>query len=477
MAKPAVAPKVQKHQGRIFLQLYTPHAAQRKFHNSKARFRVIAAGRRVGKTLGVANELVKFAVDHPGTNNVWVSPVYRQCKVVYRLLRKALREIITYSSDTEMRLELCNTSVIEFYSATNPDTIRGNGFDFFVLDECQDIDAVVWFDCIRPTLSSSKTGGRGIFIGTPKGRNFFYQLFCKGNDPLEEDWASFTFPSSANPYIPASEIEAARRDLPEDNFRQEYLAVFLERASGVFRGVEACIQGDVEEILPGQCYRSHPPVSKQFYVIGFDIAKHQDFSVITVLNAETRHVDFWYRTNQVDYTVQIEKVAYISAMYNDAPILQDATGVGDAVLEMLIAKGLSVEGYVYTNLSKKLLIEGLQVAIEHTEISFPAIPVLIHELSMMQYKLSPSRLLQYEAPPGHHDDAVNSLALARMALGNGGTGIPLAVSGQTKLTAQELDPDNIMYTERDDVSDALLERQSQVLRLLGDVNLIAEYGN
>ena len=383
----------------ITVQLYTPHAGQVPIHKSNARFRVVTCGRRFGKTLLACNEFVKFGCEHPKALLAWVSPTYRQSKIAYRLIKQALGQLISHTSDSELSIELPHGARMIFCSSDNYDALRGIGVHFLVMDECATIAEKAWSEALRPTLSDTK--GRALFLGTPKGRNFFYRLFQRGLDPLYPDWVSFTAPTSANPYIPREEIEAARRELPEMVYQQEYLATFLADSAGVFSNIDACVKGGMLD-----------PRSDCDYVIGWDIAKYQDFSVISVLNCQTMHLDYWQRTNHIDYSVQVEDVCAIARRYNHAYILQDSTGVGDPVLEQVQRRGFRSDGYLFTNASKKILIEGLVVGIQNVGLTFPDIDVLLGELRQMQYTLTPSRLISYSAPDGAHDDTVMSLALA-----------------------------------------------------------------
>ena len=396
------------------ITLYTPHRGQRRIHKRKIRFRVVACGRRFGKTLMACNEIVKFALDHPGANCAWVAPWFRQSKIAYRLIRRAFAKpgdsVIVRKSDSDLRLEFANGSVLQFFSAENHDAIRGDGYHFIVIDEAGDAlrDPKVWTDTIRAALSD--TNGQALIIGTPKGRNFFFQLFARGEDPEYPDWASFHARTADNPYIPASEIAAAKKELPADAFEQEYDARFLEEGAGVFKGIDACIRGTLEP----NCER----IAGHTYVLGFDPAKYQDYSVVTVVDCHTRQVVYWQRINQIDYTVQLDMVASVADRFR-AFILIDMTGVGDPLLEQLkkLKRGrhFSVEGYLFTNASKKALVEQLQLGIQNRDIAFPDIPVMLNELRQFEYQLSPSRMLTYSAPKGAHDDCVISLALAYMA--------------------------------------------------------------
>lgn len=435
--------------------LYTPHPGQVTVHQSKARFRVVNCGRRWGKTFFACNEEVKFALDNAGVLCWWVAPVYRQAKIAYRLMKKALKEVLFHQSDTDLRLELINGSVIECRSCDSPDNLRGEGIHFLVVEEAAMLPDDTWFKVLRPMLSD--TNGRAIFISTPKGHNWFYTMYQRGLDPLQKDYESFTRPTSNNPYIDPEEIEDAKRDLPEDVYEQEYLAVFKDSSAGAFRNIDACVQGELHEPEPGITYE-----------VGFDVAKHQDYSVMTVFNTATQHVDWWHRLNHTDYVEQIEDLKEITINYNNAHVLMDCTGVGAAVMEMAKSKDINVDGYLYTNTSKTALIGELIVAIQHISLTFPDIPVLVGELRAMQRKYTPSGLIQYEAPSGGTDDFVNSLALSYHA-GATAMAIPLAVSGQSR--QQEGIP------QKHDVNDeAIMKRQEMASRILGEIQLTGQFG-
>jgi len=242
--------------------------------------------------------------------------------------------------------------------------------------------------------------GRALFVSTPKGRNWFFELYGRGLDDNFPDYESFKFPTVSNPYIDPAEVEEARRTLPADAFRQEYEAEFLEDSAGVFRGILNCVKGDFGEPKPGHRY-----------AIGWDIAKHTDFSVIFVIDIDTKHIVAYDRFNQIDYSLQIERLDRIAKKYN-AKVLMDSTGVGDPVLEQVKRKGIQVEGYSFNNTTKQQLIEALAVAIENEEISYPKIDTLIHELQLYEYEITRAGNVRYNAPQGYHDDTVIALGLA-----------------------------------------------------------------
>lgn len=390
------------------LRLYTPHEGQKVLHRSTARFRVATCGRRWGKTYACANEIAKFAWEHPGAVTWWVAPTYRQTMTAYRLITRHFWGAIEKASPSYMRIEWKSGSVTEFRSTDNFDALRGEGLDFLVLDEAAMVPREAWEAALRPTLSDRN--GRAIIVSTPKGRNWFYHVWARGQDPAFPEWESFRFPTSANPHIPPEEIEEARATLPSDVFRQEYEAEFLEDSAGVFRGIKECIAGELE-----------PPQEGRIYVAGWDVAKHQDFSVVVVMDAQRGHMVAFDRFNKVDYAIQLNRVQQLCMMYR-ARLLLDATGVGDPILEQAKRLGIQAEGYHLTPRAKQQLIEHLAVKIERREITFPNIPVLINELQQFQYEITRAGNVRYSAPEGFHDDCVIALALAVWQVGHKGQG-------------------------------------------------------
>ena len=358
-----------------------------------------------------ANEIVKFALEHRNANCAWVAPWFKQSKMVYRLIRKAFAgtgtSLIVRKSDSDLRLEFANGSVIQFFSADNYDSIRGDGYHFLVIDEAADAlrDPKIWTDAIRPALSD--TNGIALIIGTPKGRNLFFQLFNRGEDPEYPDWASFHAITADNPYIPKAEIEAAKKELPEDAYQQEYDARFLEESAGVFKRISS--------ILSGVLNLEYQPEYGHQYVLGWDPAKYNDFSVVTLLDITSGRVVWWDRFNQVDYSYQVKRVVAVAKRFN-AFVLMDSTGVGDVILEQLKEQYSQCDGYLLTNPSKKILVETLQLGIQDRAFSMPEITVVVNELQQFEYRMTPSRNVVYSAPDGAHDDCVVSLALAYFAM-------------------------------------------------------------
>ena len=208
------------------------HKCQRQVALDPARFRVLSAGRRFGKSrLGVT---LCVAAALQRKRAWWVGPDYPTTQIGWRLLTWLAQQIPgTAQRSSDRRIEMPGGGWVQVRSANAPASLRGEGLDLLVIDEAAHIPkfAEVWEQALRPALSDRQGGA--LFISTPKGHNSFYELFRQAE--ASEDWAAYQFPTSANPHIAATEIEAARANLPALVFRQEYEAEFVQLAGALFR--------------------------------------------------------------------------------------------------------------------------------------------------------------------------------------------------------------------------------------------------
>ena len=220
---------------------------QRAVADDPARFRVCVAGRRVGKTTLAIRELCYYARD-PGKVCWYVAPSYRQAKqIAWIKLKKILKDLrwVKNINEAELTVILKNGSRICLRGADNPDSLRGVGINFLVLDECADIQESAFTEVLRPTLSDTK--GRAMFIGTPKGMNWFYDLYQRGQDQTEEEWSSYQYTTVQGGWVDQQEIEQAKRDLDSKTYRQEYEATW-ESYSGVIYNFS--MKENVKKIIP-----------------------------------------------------------------------------------------------------------------------------------------------------------------------------------------------------------------------------------
>lgn len=191
-----------------------------------ARFRVLTSGRRFGKTTLAIRELCYHARE-PNKLCWYVAPSYRQARqIAWLKLKKKLSELrwAKKFNEADLTCHLKNNSVIALRGADNPDSLRGVGIDFLVIDESADVSEQSWTEVLRPTLSDTK--GKALFTGTPKGHNWFYDLYQKGKDPQENEWSSHLFTTKEGGWVDAQEIEQAKNDLSASVYRQEYEATW-----------------------------------------------------------------------------------------------------------------------------------------------------------------------------------------------------------------------------------------------------------
>ena len=379
---------------------------QQEIENDPARFKVLDIGRRWGKTFFLMRQAFKIAVRRYQKNGIrqrgWiVAPTFPLVREDWLSAEHILKDAIINKHQTEMRMDFGKIGFVEFKSAEREDEgLRGAGLDFALCDECSRITQKSLEQGIFPALADKQ--GEAIFVSTPKGRNYFYNLFLKGKN--EKGWRSWQYPTYTNPYFPKEEWERLKATTPEMILKQEYEADFLENEATVFKNIEKCLRGKLEEPLPGE-----------YYTIGIDLGRTEDFTVITVVRNSTASVVAIYRTNKIDWSVQKEFIKSVCSRYKRHVAYIDSTGLGDPIEDDLRRSGVNTKSFKFTSESKQELIEQLIVAIEQGLIGIPKVKeteFLIDELKSFSYEMLPSGRVRYEAPSGLHDDGVMSLGLA-----------------------------------------------------------------
>lgn len=228
------------------------HTKQMEVYRSQSRYRVVVAGRRWGKTALSRVLIIKKA--QKKKQKIWyVAPTYKMAKQIMwvDLMDAIPRKWIRKINETSLTVTLINGTRIELKGADKPDSLRGVGIHFLVLDEFQDMAEEVWTLVLRPTLAD--TGGHAIFIGTPKAYNYLYELYKKGQDPVLQglnEWMSWQFPTITSPFIPISEIEAAKKDMDEKSFRQEFEASFETMSGRVYYPFDRAVHIQPVEFNP-----------------------------------------------------------------------------------------------------------------------------------------------------------------------------------------------------------------------------------
>jgi hypothetical protein len=376
------------------------HDAQKVVYDSQRRFNVLACGRRWGKTLFTSFRIASHEAAMHKQRWGWFAPTYKILNDAWYQTKYHMRTGIETVNESDRIIRFQNGGSIEFWSMVDDDAGRSRKYHGVVIDEAglvADLESR-WHESIRPTLVDYR--GKAWLCGTPKGRNFFWQAFTYGQDPLKTDWASWQMPTSSNPFIAADELEAARQ-MPDRSFRQEFLAEFIDEAGGVFRGVLEVIDRDVV---------SRSVIGQHIY-IGVDLARVNDFTVICVVDATGRQI-YHERFNQISWERQIDRIKTTAHRFPTAQIWLDSTGVGDPIFEALRSHGLNVFGYHFTHPAKAALIDSLAMLIEQGRIRLLDISEQTSELLAYQYMTTRYMNIRMGAPLGIHDDCVIALALA-----------------------------------------------------------------
>ena len=208
------------------------HPAQLEIFRSNKRFKIVAAGRRFGKSYLSAWLLLINAIQSESKDVFYIAPTFQQAKdIMWAMLKELGKDLILQAYENTAVLTLINGRKIYLKGSDRPETLRGVGLSYVVLDEYASMKPVVWEQIIRPTLADVK--GRALFIGTPAGKNHFFDLY---NDAQEDDdWDAFQFTSKDNPFLLEDEIKAASKSMSSMSFRQEFEASFETGSGGIFK--------------------------------------------------------------------------------------------------------------------------------------------------------------------------------------------------------------------------------------------------
>lgn len=374
------------------------HPGQREIAASAARWRVVCAGRRWGKTRLSAALLLARALE--GGRCWWVAPTAKLARVGWRELRGMTLTI----PGVEMRLgesllTMPGGGTIQVRTAGEPGGLRGEGLDALVYDEAAFGREDSWTHELRPALSDRK--GWAIFPSTPRGRsNWFFRLWQRGGTGAG-DWQSWRFPTVTNPYIDPGEIEEARELLPSAVFDQEYLAEFVDSGATVFDSA------DIDAMARGWTGYQDARAGGR-YVTAWDIGRRGDAAVgITIDTAKLPYSVVAYdRLVRVPYPEQQRMIEERVATFG-GKVLVESNGVGDPVIENLRCR---VTPFVTTARSKVQAIQALQLLLERGALRC-GVEQVIGEMRV--YEWDDRALVQ---------DSVMALAIAATAMPTPGRG-------------------------------------------------------
>lgn len=365
---------------------------------------VIVWNRRSGKDKTCLNITIKKMLERVG-NYYYFLPTYSQAKKIVwegkdkegvAFLDHFPKEITKKKDDSALQITLTNGSIFQLIGTDNVDSIVGTNPVGCVFSEYSLQSDTAW-SYIRPILAEN--GGWAIFNFTPRGRNHAWKILQQAR---EDNWFSEVLTVEQTLAIDHETLEEERKQMPSDLFRQEYYCEFLEDAGAVFKSVDAVVYDRAPEWHRDKRYQ-----------LGIDLAKFQDFTVLTPIDLHDFKVIKPDRFNQIDYTLQKAKIETHYYRYNKPRTFIDSTGVGEPIYDDLVERGLvQLNPYSFTETSRRNLLTNLQILIEQRIIKLPPDETLLNELKSCHYELGNHGKVKIEVPEGLHDDTVMSLALA-----------------------------------------------------------------
>jgi hypothetical protein len=392
------------------VRLPTPHAKQADFISSPAKRKVVSAGRRVGKTTGVALLAADKALE--GRRVLEAAPTEDQTGAFWEQIKKFFAEPIQakaiYKNETRRLLEFPNGGRIRAKTAWDADTLRGDYADLLILDEFSLMNSSVWDEVGAPMLLDND--GDAVFIFTPKRRNHAHKLYLRAQADTSGRWAFWHFTSYDNPHLSSAALEEIISDMTEEAFQQEILAVFLENEGVVFRNLAACMKAPL---------KNHPGAHDGHRIIAsIDWGKQNDFTVSCIGCVDCRLELDRDRFNKIDYNYQQDRLMRFYEPWKPVYILGEANSIGEPNLDALRAAGLPVDGFDMTQKSKTPLIDNLVFCFEHEEFQFQNDELWTGELEAYERKVDAYGRSRFAGLEGVHDDTVIARALLVWAARN-----------------------------------------------------------
>lgn len=397
----------------VKLTFPNPHEKQAQFIDSDAKRKIVVAGRRGGKTTGMAMLAVNALL--AGRRVLEAAPTSDQTGAFWDNVTDFVSPLLDAGHvrkwDTTRTLEMPSTGGrIRCKTAHNADTLRGDYADLLLLDEYSFMAPDAWTKVGAPMLLDND--GDAVFIFTPNGHNHAYQLYNTAKADVTGRWAAWHFVSMDNPYLSRVALAEMTADMPEFAYQQEIMAQFLEDGAGVFRHVREMATAEWQDA----------PIEGHNYVFGIDWAISKDYTVVSVYDMTERalvHID---RFNQIDYNIQTERVKTLAMMFKPLMIVAESNAMGLPIIHALVKDGLPIRAFNTTAGTKDAIIRNLSTAIERGEVRLPSHEILLTELMSYQVlRVNQNGMPVYGAPEGMHDDCVMSAAIGYVGVGRAST--------------------------------------------------------
>jgi hypothetical protein len=404
-----------------------PHPGQQVVLDSKARFRVMNCGRRWGKTV-LAGKIFVSKSRKKNQMLWWVAPTYRIVKRGYAEVIKQLPDGVLehpappdthFDAGRPVVLRFKNGTRMEFYSAERPEGMLGAAVDFCVMDEAAIMPGRIWNQIVSPTLIDHKGGA--LMISTPRGRNWFYDVWRKGQDPLATEYESWTFTTQDNPTLPPGEADRMAADMPRMEADQEIYAKWLAAGSSVFMIPDKALQSSA--IYDNGLIEDHPPAGHVF--LGVDLARTNDYTVIYGTREKDRKNCYFERMQAIAWAEQRRRIGRAVRRLTQhgatgVTLMVDEGNAGSVIVEDLLEAGYDVVGVNFTT-HKANMVRLLANDLERVR-AYVLDDAFMDEFSDYQMTMTPAGRMQYAAPEGRHDDVVSAKMLSHWGCVNEGFG-------------------------------------------------------
>ncbi len=383
---------------------FRPHKGQQRVIDTivtgKEKYVTVVSPRQQGKSLLLINLILYYGINDKDCKIGIVAPIYQQARKLMEDLYEAIKDsgIVEHTNFSNHEIKLRTGSKIYFRSSEREDGLRGYTFNYLFMDEAAYQTEDAYNKAIQPTALVH--GKKVVLFSTPRGRDWFYNMFQLGQDPAYPNYASCRMEQFENPYINKEEIEGAKLTLPEAIYRAEYLGEFLEGESMVFQNFKT------------NTFNKYPNPKGKVY-IGVDLGQ-SDYTVAVAMDQSGNVIEV-YRDNNKDWETMQSNILQLARKYKGT-IMIETNSMGTVIFETIKKQYPDTHPFVTSNKSKNEIVESLILAFNEKQIAIPdegLFPELHQELEVFEMSYNPkTRNVKYAARPPFHDDIVMALCIS-----------------------------------------------------------------
>jgi len=390
-----------------------PHSKQQEMLIVSPDNLAVFAGRRYGKTDAMVQRIFYHMMQKNGLY-WWVGLSWQSAsmKRAWREVSAIAKQILNgmglkereHINRSNHEIKIPGMGEIWFRTADNPSSLAGEGIRGAVVDEFSLMREIVWTEYLQATLLDYS--GWVSFCGVPKGNNWAAKIWRGAK--VWDGWQQVIATSYDNPFIKPEDIDAIKGKVPAHIFNQEYLAKIVSGEGMVFRNMTECANSEWLDA----------PIDGRQYIGSVDVADANDYTVVSVWDVADKAEVYKDRFRRVGYNVLEDRLFAAYNKFNLKNMVIEDNSIGQPVIDHLRQKKMIITPFHTSGATKSPIIQGLQSAFEHGEISILPDETTVDELSSYEAKKTASGY-SYGAPSGMHDDTVMALAIGWQAIAQG----------------------------------------------------------